>query len=574
MTDQDTSSDDRESMLSKLSRRRVLRDTGLVAGLSITGGAVVAQQSGGGSDDQAQFFEDGPDIALERAVGGLTVPTHFGDADEERDRWFVTDQTGQAYYVEDGEKTQFIDVQDQMVELGNIYGQYPKEKPGLQYDERGLLGIEFHPEFEENGLFYLRYSAPPDDQLPEGWDHYNILAEFEADDGLNSASLDSERQLLRIPHPQMNHNAGPITFGPDGYLYITMGDGGGANDDYYGHVEDWYAFNAGGNAQDVEENLLGNILRIDVDGGTPDADPVQTGTSGDAERPYGIPEDNPLVGTDGMDEIYAWGFRNPYGISFDSNGNLYAPDAGQTLYEEVNVVLRGGNYGWNLKEGTHCFDAGNNDQPPSQCPAFAPSKTGDGVEPLIDPVVEWPHQYRGNVVGAVVTSAQLYEGDAIPELQDSLVYSIPAQTPFQGQDPVAGRILTATPPGGEVGEVSIEDLAPGFPSDAEVPGEFTATGSQEASESDEIPPELLDTENAKNEIPRDQLWDMAQTNLVGTEDGTPNQSIRYVGQDSDGELYALTAEVPIPKGETGEVYKIVPPEEGDTPTETPADEAE
>jgi len=135
---------------------------------------------------------------------------------------------------------------------------------------------------------------------------------------------------------------------------------------------DWYDANAGGNGQDVSENLLGSILRIDVD---VDVD----GNGGGDDRNYAIPDDNPLVGTGGLDEHYAWGFRNPWRMSFGPDGRLFAADVGQNAYEEVDVVERGGNYGWNVREGTHCFEA-------ESCP----DETPDG-DPLVDPIIEYPH---------------------------------------------------------------------------------------------------------------------------------------------------------------------------------------
>jgi len=153
--------------------------------------------------------------------------------------------------------------------------------------------------------------------------------------------------LLEVPSPQFNHNGGAVTFGPDGHLYTTVGDGGNANDVGLGHVADWYDGNEGGNAQNVEANLLGKVLRLDVDAGAPagDDEPPRSGL------PYDVPEDNPFVGTEGMDEIYAYGLRNPWRISFDGE-TLIAADVGQDLYEEVDVIEAGGNYGWNVREGS------------------------------------------------------------------------------------------------------------------------------------------------------------------------------------------------------------------------------
>ncbi|RDI69522.1 PQQ-dependent sugar dehydrogenase [Halopelagius longus] len=535
------------------SRRRLLQATGAIgASAALPISVVAATESSSGDDDAAAgFFEKGVDVSLEEVAGGLTAPTSFAVAEEDRDRWFVTDQTGQAYYCEDGELHEFISVKDRIVELGNMYGQFPPEKPGLQYDERGLLGIEFHPDFQENRKFYLHYSGMPDEELPDRWDHYTVLAEYEANEDTDSADPESERLLLHTPHPQMNHNAGPMAFGPDDYLYFPIGDGGGKNDTFYGHVDDWFGLNGGGNGQDVSENIYGSILRLDVDD-----------TEGD--KPYGIPDDNPLVGTDGLDEIYAWGFRNPFGISFDSHGNLFQADAGEALFEEVNIVLKGGNYGWNIKEGTHCFDAENHDKPPKKCPDYAPSKTGDGVEPLIDPIVEFPHEYKGEKVGEVVIGGHRYEGDAIPELQDKYVYGAFFKNPKQSK----GRLLTASPPDGQQGEVTLEDLEPDFPDDPDVPSEFINPSEDEISK-DEMPSDaLIDKENKKNEVPRDELWDMAQMNVVENEDGMPDYYVRQFGRDHDGELYVLVNDKLLPKGETGKVLKIVPPDQEETSQET------
>ena len=142
--------------------------------------------------------------------------------------------------------------------------------------------------------------------------------------------------IIRI----LNHNGGDLHFGPDGFLYIAIGDGGNSDDVGNGHVPDWYTVNAGGNGQDNYANLQGNILRIDVNG-----------------SPYSVPPDNPFVGTAARPEIYAFGFRNPFRFSFDMGGThqLLVGDVGQSLYEEIDLVTKGGNYGWNVKEGTALF---------------------------------------------------------------------------------------------------------------------------------------------------------------------------------------------------------------------------
>jgi glucose/arabinose dehydrogenase len=185
-------------------------------------------------------------------------------------------------------------------------------------------------------------------------------------------------------------------FGPDGFLYVGVGDGGAGNDQGQGHVEDWYDAVEGGNGQDVTQNLLGSVLRIDVDGGS--------------SRPYGVPDDNPLVGNEGRDEHYAWGFRNPWRLSFAPDGRLFVADVGQSSYEEVNVVERGGNYGWNVREGARCVQAEN-------CPS-----TGPDGEPLRSPAIEYPHSGDG-VSGISVIGGYLYDGQDVPKLAGRYVFA-------------------------------------------------------------------------------------------------------------------------------------------------------
>ncbi|MBC7237864.1 MAG: PQQ-dependent sugar dehydrogenase, partial [Chloroflexi bacterium] len=205
----------------------------------------------------------------------------------------------------------------------------------------------------------------------------------------NKADPSSERILLQVDQPQSNHNAGDIVFGPDGYLYIPLGDGGRANDVGLGHPPL-------GNGQDIS-TLLGSILRIDVDG----------------EEPYGIPGDNPFVGREGRDEIYAYGFRNPYRISFDVGGQreFWVSDVGQNRWEEVNLVDKGGNYGWNLKEGTYCFDPESPGNPPTTC-----ADVGPRGESLIDPVIEFANSSSpGGGISRAVVGGYVYRGSTMPQ---------------------------------------------------------------------------------------------------------------------------------------------------------------
>ncbi|MDD4455585.1 MAG: PQQ-dependent sugar dehydrogenase, partial [Candidatus Methanomethylophilaceae archaeon] len=265
-------------------------------------------------------------VGLELVAGGFTMPVALASPADGTGRLFVADLPGIIRVIDAGGlllDEPFLDITGRVVGL----------RPG--YDERGLLGLAFHPEFAENGRFFVYYSAPLRAGAPEGWDHTSQISEFAVSaGGENRADPDSERVILEVDQPQSNHNGGSIAFGPDGYLYIPLGDGGGARDVGPGHPP-------GGNGQDVE-TLLGKILRIDVDG----------------PEPYGIPADNPFVGKPGRDEIYAYGLRNPWRMTFDPGGEhrLFAADAGQYLWESVKMIVPGGNHGWNLREGNHAFD--------------------------------------------------------------------------------------------------------------------------------------------------------------------------------------------------------------------------
>jgi len=346
-------------------------------------------------------------VGLETVAEGFTTPIDFADPPGEHR--YVADQAGRIEVL-DADAT-FLDVTGRMVDVGG-------------YDERGLLGMAFHPDYPEAPRVYVRYSAPPRPGTPDGYSHTFVLSEFRVRSGGLGVEPGSERTLLEIPEPQANHNAGAIVFGPDGYLYIAVGDGGGAGDRGRGHVEDWYDGVAGGNGQDVTENLLGSVLRIDVDdrGG---------------EKPYGIPDDNPLVGREGLDEQYAWGLRNPWGMSF-YGGDLIVADVGQNTYEEVNVVEKGENYGWNVREGPGCFDA-------DSCPTTDP----DGGE-LRDPVVAYPHS-GPEPSGVAVVGGHVYDGDAVPGLRDQYVF---------GDWHARGTLFVAEPREGTRWFVSDVDASP------------------------------------------------------------------------------------------------------------------
>jgi len=328
-------------------------------------------------------------VGVEPIAEGFTSPLAI--AFVERETLLVADQAGLVHVVSEGGRRErpLIDLRDRMVSLSG-------------YEERGLLGIALHPAYPTDPRVFVRYSAPPRAGTPGSYSHTFVLAAFEVDPDTLVADPDSERAILEIPEPQANHNAGAITFGPDDSLYVGVGDGGGGNDTGTGHVSDWYDDNAGGNGQDVTGNLLGSILRIDV---------TDTG-----EEPYAIPEDNPLVGREGLDEHFAWGFRNPWGMSFH-DGDLYAADVGQNRFEEIDRVRRGGNYGWNVREGRHCFSTDSPGSPPESCP----SETPNG-EPLLDPVIEYPHAGEP-ISGNAVVGGYVYAGEAIPSLRDRYVFA-------------------------------------------------------------------------------------------------------------------------------------------------------
>lgn len=329
-------------------------------------------------------------VGTELVASGFAAPLTMAIAPGATDAFFVADQAGEVSVVnDDGRRSEpLLDVTDRMVRLSG-------------YEERGLLGLAFHPDFARNRRVFVRYSAPLGDDMPSEFSHTFVLSEFRAPDGL-TVDTSTERRVLEIPQPQSNHNAGPLAFGPDGFLYVTVGDGGGANDVGPGHASDWYERNNGGNGQDVTENLRGSVLRIDVD--------RRTGGRG-----YAIPADNPLVGSKGLDEHYAWGFRNPWGMSFDGD-DLYVADVGQNRYEEVDLVRRGGNYGWNVREGDHCFAA----SAPSSFPSSCPDETPDGT-PLSPPVIEYSHN-GDPPTGVAVIGGYRYRGGSVESFQDRYVF--------------------------------------------------------------------------------------------------------------------------------------------------------
>jgi len=408
-----------------LNRRDLLSAaSGAVAGLAGCAAASPMTDSGDGTANERA-------VGLETIASGLRSPLAIAFAPDS-DRRYIAEQRGLVHVHEDGLRDQpLLDLRESVV-TGS---------------ETGLLGIALHPEFTQNRRLFVRYSSPPREGTPSNYSHTFVLAEFRVADDGRRVRPGSERTMMKIPQPQGNHNAGSIVFGPDGQLFVGVGDGGGGGDQGDGHVSDWYDPVAGGNGQDVTANLLGSILRIDVDGR-------------DGEKGYAIPADNPLVGQAGLDEQFAWGFRNPWQLSVDE-GALYAGDVGQNRYEEIDHVISGGNYGWNVKEGRHCYQA-------SDCPDTT-LETVRGGEPLRDPVVEYPHSDRP-VSGISVIIGNVYRGTAVPELQGSFVFAdYRAQGRLFLADPGEGQWPTAVLPivSGDAGKLQ-QVLSMGRDADGEI----------------------------------------------------------------------------------------------------------
>jgi hypothetical protein len=364
-------------------------------------GALLAVGACDDDDDGSGVVDDNA-VTLDLVAEGLASPVFVVESPDNSGRLFIVDQSGQIYIVKDGERLAqpFLDISGKVIARQSAQ------------DERGLLGLAFHPQFGSNGRFFVFYSGALSADGPVGWDHTNYVAEYSVMVGGDQANDASERILLAVDHPQANHNAGTIAFGNDGYLYISLGDGGGANDTDEGHVE-------GGNGQDITQNLLGSILRIDVDN----------------TEDYGIPTDNPFVNVDGFDEIFAFGLRNPYRFCFDPEGNIIVADAGQDLYEEINVIEKGGNYGWNIKEGAHCFDPNN----PGTSPTSCASEDAFG-NPLKDPVIEFKNSSTfSDGLGNVSIGGFVYEGDDEPDLTGKYIFGVLTQSP----DGMNGAVFAA-----------------------------------------------------------------------------------------------------------------------------------
>jgi glucose/arabinose dehydrogenase len=324
-----------------------------------------------------------PRISLKEVTSGLSEPVAAKTAGDGTKKLFVVEQDGSIRIVKKGrlKARPFLDI----THLTDGEG------------EQGLLGLAFHPRYKGNRRFFVHYTAANGD---------TVISEFKRKHSRGErANPNSERILLQVDDPYSNHNGGDLAFGPDGYLYIALGDGGGGGD-------------PDENGQDLSA-LLGKILRIDVDGR-------------DGDLPYAVPDDNPFVGQEGArDAVWSYGLRNPWRFSFDSvTGDMWVADVGQDNFEEINVERAGSgggvNYGWDIMEADRCFE-----------PA-------DGCDPtgITLPVEQYSHEE-----GCSVTGGYVYRGDKWPALIDTYffgdycsgsIWALPAG------DPAAGAIKILT----------------------------------------------------------------------------------------------------------------------------------
>ena len=296
-------------------------------------------------------------IAFQEVAVGLNRPLYLTHAGDGTGRLFLVQQGGIIYVLLENESRVFLD-------LTNLVSASANQDV---YTERGLLGLAFHPNYAENGIFFVNYT--------DRAGHTNIARYHVSSLDPNSADRDSADIIFTQQQPFPNHNGGHMAFGPDGYLYVALGDGGAAGD----------PLAAGQNTN----LLLGSILRLDVD----------------ADGAYGIPEDNPFVDDGGKPEIWSYGWRNPWRFSFDrATGDFYIADVGQNQYEEVNFEPAGSpgglNYGWNIIEGLHAYSGA----------AFP--------ENAVMPIAEYNHS-----LGCSITGGYVYRGEAIPDLQGVYLYS-------------------------------------------------------------------------------------------------------------------------------------------------------
>lgn len=291
----------------------------------------------------------------------IKLPTTIAIPQDDSNRLFLVQQFGKITILpkdrNSATETTFLDLTD---------------RPLIQQQfEEGLLGLAFHPDYAKNRKFYLYYTL----QDPK----HSVLSEMQTSaEDPNKADPTTERILLEIPQPYWNHNSGNLLFGPDGYLYLAIGDGGKANDPLQ-FSQNTFVYN-------------GKILRIDVN-------------SRSGNRPYGLPSDNPFLNKPGYHpEIFALGLRNPWGLTFHpETGELWAADVGQNAWEEINIITKGGNYGWSFFEGSHPFTAQTQ----------SPPKDGKFIAPI--------HEY-GRLDGISITGGLHYRGSTVPSLRGKYLF--------------------------------------------------------------------------------------------------------------------------------------------------------
>ena len=322
------------------------------------------------------------EITIDRVFSALSFSSPVGavQAPGNSDRWYVVERTGRVMTFSasaPSTSTVFLDLTGAIRTAGD--------------EEAGLLGLAFHPQFAANGRFFVFYTGAPD----SGYRIQSRIAEFSSPNGL-TASTASERVLIRANKAESNHNGGQLAFGPDGYLYASLGDGGAADDPH-------------GNGQSTA-TLFGKIIRIDVDTGSPYGIPASNPFSGNAICPLvasGFGSGDTSRSPTPCPEIYAYGLRNPWRFTFDSGSitpDLWTGDVGQGAYEEIDHIdIAGGNYGWDIKEGPDCHE-----------PATGCSSVG-----LIDPVAAAPRDSGlASIIGGYV-----YRGTAIPALVGRYVFT-------------------------------------------------------------------------------------------------------------------------------------------------------
>ena len=366
-------------------------------------------------------------LRLQLLAQDLTAPIHLEELPDGTGRMLIVQQDGLVKVMAPDGKVlpePFLDLRSRMFPVAN------------DFEERGLLGFALHPQHARNGRFFVTYSAPLRDVAPQNWNHTRRISEFTTKPGsVVPVDINTERVLIAQDWPSRKHNGGGLAFGPDGMLFIGMGDSGASHG--FGKSVIWEAFNVPADgliwdqlAQD-RHSLYGKILRIDVDHGFPS---------------YAIPHGNPMNASQGRPEIWAWGFRNPYRMAFDhdGSGDLYVTAIAETLWEAAYRVRRPGNFGWPLMEASHCVDRLAPRKPPAQCP-----RQGSAGEPLQMPVVEYANMQVNHPdstlgvkgVGTALTGVRMYRGAGIPSLQGKLVIADWSASFKQA----SGQLFIATP---------------------------------------------------------------------------------------------------------------------------------